>query len=334
MMDTAKRLVGPCLVCLVIVILILDGHVTHAGDGEGFAQWLKGVRSDALAAGISAETLDQVFSGLQPRSEVLAADRSQPEFKRTLEEYLDRRINEQRVTEGRELLKKHRRLFGRLAVRYKVPPRILVALWGIETSYGRHQGKLPVIQSLATLAFDGRREDYFRRELLEALQILDDGLIPADRLQGSWAGAMGQLQFMPSTYRRYAVDLSGDGRSDIFDDPADALASAANYLAGSGWATDQTWGREVRLPQAFDRRLLGLEQQKTLRDWQQLGVRKSDGKRLPRAAMQGSLIQPDGPDGRAFLVYQNYRMLLTWNRSHNFAIAVGLLADRIVEKGK
>jgi len=263
---------------------------------------------------------------------VLAADRSQPEFKRTLEEYLARTINEQRVSEGRELLTKHRRLFGKLAVRYKVPPRILVALWGIETGFGRHQGKIPVIQSLATLAFDGRRGDYFRSELLEALHILDDGLVPADQLQGSWAGAMGQLQFMPSTYRRFAVDLSGDGRSDIFADPADALASAANYLAGSGWATDQTWGREVRLPKSFDRRLLGLEQQKTLRDWQKLGVRKSDGKQLPRVAMQGSLVQPDGPGGRTFLVYQNYRVLRTWNRSHNFAIAVGILADRISGK--
>lgn len=314
-------------------MLILDGHVTHAGDSEGFARWLEGVRSDALSDGISPSTL-AVLTGLQPRPEVLDADRSQPEFKRTLEEYLARSINDQRVKEGRELLKKHRRLFGRLAARYKVPARMLVALWGIETSYGRHQGNLPVIQSLATLAFDNRRGDYFRRELLEALHILDEGLIPADRLRGSWAGAMGQLQFMPSTYRRFAVDFSGDGRSNIFKDVADVLASAANYLAGSGWETDQTWGREVRLPQAFDRQLLGLEQQKTLRDWQKLGVRKVDGKRLPRAAMQGSLVQPDGPAGRTFLVYQNYRVLRTWNKSHNFAIAVGILADRIVEKGK
>jgi len=330
-MQRAKRLswsalVGPLIFWLCLISL------AHAEQSGEFSRWLNGVRSDALAAGISPATLDQAFDGLQPRSEVLAADRSQPEFKRTLEEYLARAINAQRVNEGRELLTKHRRLFGELAVRYKVPPRILVALWGIETSFGRHQGKLPVIQSLATLAFDGRRGDYFRSELFAALHILEDGLFSADQLQGSWAGAMGQLQFMPSTYRRYAVDLSGDGRSDIFADPADALASAANYLAGSGWATDQTWGREVRLPKSFDRRLLGLEQQKTLRDWQKLGVRKSDGKQLPRVAMQGSLVQPDGPGGRTFLVYQNYRVLRTWNRSHNFAIAVGILADRISGK--
>lgn len=330
-MQRAKRLswsalVGPLIFWLCLISL------AHAEQSGEFSRWLHGVRSDALAAGISPATLDQAFDGLQPRSEVLAADRSQPEFKRTLEEYLARAINAQRVNEGRELLTKHRRLFGKLAVRYKVPPRILVALWGIETSFGRHQGKLPVIQSLATLAFDGRRGDYFRSELFAALHILEDGLFSADQLQGSWAGAMGQLQFMPSTYRRYAVDLSGDGRSDIFADPADALASAANYLAGSGWATDQTWGREVRLPKSFDRRLLGLEQQKTLRDWQKLGVRKSDGKQLPRVAMQGSLVQPDGPGGRTFLVYQNYRVLRTWNRSHNFAIAVGILADRISGK--
>jgi len=316
------------------LILILDGHVTHAGDAEGFSRWLEGVRNDALAAGISAETLDRAFSGLQPRSEVLTADRGQPEFKRSLEEYLARMIDAQRIKEGRELLKKHRRLFGRLAVRYKVPARILVALWGVETSYGRHQGNLPVIQSLATLAFDDRRGDYFRRELLEALHILDEGLIPADQLNGSWAGAMGQLQFMPSTFRRYAVDLSGDGRCDIFANESDVLASAANYLVGSGWATDQTWGREVRLPKSFDQRLLGLEQLKLLRDWQKLGVRQIDGKQLPRVAMQGSLVQPDGPGGRTFLVYQNYRVLRTWNKSHNFAIAVGILADRMTNKDR
>lgn len=328
-MNDAMQLKWPYLACGMFLLLVLLSGVCRAGAPGDFADWLDELRREAQTAGVSSTTLERALTGLAPLAEVLAADRNQPEFKRTLAEYLSSAISDNRVREGRELLKKHRRLFGKLSVKYKIPPRMLVALWGIETDFGRHQGKIPVIQALTTLAYDGRRSDYFRRELLEALHILDEGLIPSDQLYGSWAGAMGQLQFMPSTFRRFAVDQSGDGRSDIFANEADTLASAANYLAQSGWETDQTWGREVRLPKKFDRSLLGLERQEKLSRWQQLGVRKLDGHKLPRAAMVASLVQPDGEGGRAFLVYQNYRALRAWNRSHNFAIAVGLLADRI-----
>jgi peptidoglycan lytic transglycosylase B len=314
---------------LFLSLLTFIPGAARAAEPADFASWLDEVRHEARTAGISPATLDAALSGLQPLSGVLAADRNQPEFKRTLAEYLASAISDDRVREGRALLKQHRRLFGKIAVKYKIPPRILVALWGIESDFGRHQGKIPVVQSLATLAYDGRRSDYFRGELLEALRILDAGQIPTEKLLGSWAGAMGQLQFMPSTFRRFAVDQSGDGRSDIFADEADVLASAANYLASSGWETDQAWGREVRLPKKFDRSLLGLEQQKKLSRWQQLGVRQLNGKALPKVAMSASLVQPDGAGGRAFLVYQNYRVLRAWNKSHKFALAVGLLADRI-----
>jgi membrane-bound lytic murein transglycosylase B len=317
---------------LLLSLLVFCPAGVGAEETGDFASWIAGLRREAQAAGISAATLDSALSGLQPLAKVVAADRNQPEFTRTLEEYLASAVSEERVREGRELLKRHRRLLGRLAVRYKIPPRILVALWGVETNFGRHQGNIPVIAALATLAYDGRRSDYFRGELFEALRILDAGQIPAEQLRGSWAGAMGQLQFMPSTFRHYAVDESGDGRSDIFANEADVLASAANYLARSGWETDQTWGREVRLPKKFDRNLLGLEQQLKLSRWQQLGVRQINGKALPKAAMQGAIVQPDGAGGRVFLVYQNYRVLRIWNKSHHFALAVGLLADRILAR--
>lgn len=317
-------------ICSGLIVLVLFAPIGFGAENGDFENWLNGMRREALDAGISAATVQRALSGIEPLARVVAADRSQPEFKQSLPDYLAVRINEARIREGRELLHRHRRLLGRIASRYQIPPRYLVSLWAIESDFGRHQGKIPVIQALATLAYDGRRSAYFRAELLEALRILDAGKIPAGKLQGSWAGAMGQLQFMPSVFRRYAVDMSGDGRSDIFDNTADVLASAANYLAGSGWETGQTWGREVRLPKRFDRKLLGLEHQAKLSRWQQLGVRNLDGKSLPRVAMLASLVQPDGPGGRAFLVYRNYRVLRTWNKSHNFAIAVGLLADKIV----
>jgi len=307
----------------------LPGAGLGAAD-EKFSTWLDGVRQEALGAGISAATVDSALAELELLPEVITADRNQPEFRTSLQEYLDRRVSAARVGEGRELLHKHRRLLARIARRYQIPPHYLVALWGIETDFGRHQGKIPVIQALATLAYDGRRGEYFRGELLAALRILDAGHVAPEKMLGSWAGAMGQLQFMPSVFLRYGIDQSGDGRIDIFANEADVLGSAANYLARSGWEPGRTWGREVRLPKQIDRQLLGMDHSAKLKRWRQLGVRQVDGQALPRAALEASLIQPEGEGGRAFLVYRNYRVFRTWNRSHNFAIAVGLLADALV----
>lgn len=327
-----RQAAGP--VCRLVVAMLLAVVVAwpvagFAKEDDGFAAWLDGVRLDALAEGISAPTVAAALAGIEPLPVVIKADRHQPEFKTSLEDYLAARVTPARIRQGRALLRKHRRLLDRIARRYPVLPRYLVALWGIESDFGRHQGNIPVIQALATLAYDGRRSEYFRGELLDALRILDAGHITLDKLRGSWAGAMGQLQFMPSTFLHYAVDQSGDGRIDIFTDEADVLASAANYLAKSGWQRGRLWGREVRLPKAFDRSLLGMEQRFSLKRWRQLGVRKADGGRLLRSEMEASLIQPEGKEGRAFLVYQNYRVLRTWNRSHSFALAVGLLADKL-----
>jgi membrane-bound lytic murein transglycosylase B len=208
-----------------------------------------------------------------------------------------------------------------------------VAFWGLETNFGDYLGSFPVVGSLATLAHDPRRSEFFRSELLAALSIIDDGNISAAEMIGSWAGAMGQPQFMPSTFVRFAVDADADGRRDIWHSLPDVFASAANFLAKSGWRGDETWGREVRLPAGFDLELTGLEVEKTLAAWQILGVRKANGDDLPRVDMKGSLILPAGHAGPAFLVYSNYRTILQWNRSDLYAIAVGHLADRIAGKG-
>jgi membrane-bound lytic murein transglycosylase B len=210
-----------------------------------------------------------------------------------------------------------------------VQRRFVVALWGIETNYGEHTGRFPVIHALATLAYDGRRGTYFRRELMQALRILDAGHISLPRMRGSWSGAMGQCQFMPSTFARHAVDADSDGRIDIWGSIPDALASAANYLAAEEWRSDQTWGRPVRIPVGFDIRRAGLENRLPLAVWHDLGIRRFDGGRLPRRDLDASLVMPDGPKGPAYIVYDNFRVLMRWNRSVSFAVAVGTLADRI-----
>jgi membrane-bound lytic murein transglycosylase B len=214
-----------------------------------------------------------------------------------------------------------------------VPARFIVALWGIETGFGRNTGGMPVISALATLAYDGRRPAYFRGELLNALTILDQGHITPSLMVGSWAGAMGQCQFMPSTFLKFAVDWDGDGRRDIWTNRADALASAANYLSSEGWTTTLGWGRPVRLPPGLSPARLGLDTVKSLDEWARLGVRAADGKPLPRREVQASIVIAESPKGSgagpAFLVYDNFRTLMKWNRSIFFALAAGHLADRI-----
>jgi len=294
-----------------------------------FADWLEGVRREARGRGIGAATLETALAGLSPIARVVALDRSQPEVTQTFAEYLARRITPALIAEGRQALAANRALLGRVRAAYGVQPRFVVALWGVETRYGRYTGGFPVIAALATLAYDARRSDYFRRELLDALAILDQGHVTVQRMTGSWAGAMGQNQFMPSSFLRFAVDFDGDGRRDIWDSKADVFASAANYLARSGWRGDQTWGREVRLPPGLDPTLVGLETVRRLSQWQRLGVRRADGADLPRRDLPGSVILPGGDDGPAFIVYDNYRAILTWNRSNYFAVSVGQLADAV-----
>lgn len=296
---------------------------------KDFAAWLQTVHSEARQQGIRAQTLDAALSGLQPIPRVLELDRRQPEFTLTFTEYLQRVVTPTRIQQGKRLFKTHHALLSEIGAAYKVQPRFITALWGLETSYGRITGGFSVIGSLATLAYDGRRSAFFRRELLNALWILDQGHIHLEAMQGSWAGAMGQNQFMPSSFRQYAVDHNGDGRRDIWTTLSDVFASTANYLAQAGWRNDQTWGRQIRLPATFDPKLAGLKIRKSLPTWQTLGLRRIDGRDLPQQPLQASLLQPDGADGPAFLVYQNFRSILRWNSSNYFALAVGQLADAI-----
>ena len=294
-----------------------------------FEAWLQDFRSEASAARISPATLDAALAGLAPLEAVIARDRQQPEFTLDFRSYLARVVSQSRIEEGQRMLAQHGQLVRAVGNRYGMPSSLLVAVWGIESNYGRTQGEFPVVQALATLAYDGRRGAMFRRELLNALRILDQGHVELGAMRGSWAGAMGQLQFMPSTFIGYAKDGDGDGRKDIWGSAADALESAASFMS-SGWRPGTRWGRQVRLPDRFDLSRAGLGRSRTLAQWQVLGVRLPGGEPLSRDNLRASVILPDsGTREPAFLVYANYRTLLRWNRSNFFALAVGHLADRI-----
>jgi len=295
-----------------------------------FDRWLKAFRKDAFAAGIRGVTLDKSLSQVQLLSWVIDADRNQPEFKKSLKIYLDGILSQKRIERGRLKLAENRQLLTRIGNKYGVQPRFIVALWGIETYYGKHTGKVPIIDALVTLAYDGRRSKYFRKELLNALKIIDAGHIDYARMKGSWAGAMGQVQFMPSSFLNYAVDGNNDDRIDLWQTPEDYLSSAANYLAKMGWQDKQTWGREVKLPNGFDSGLFNGERL-PLSEWQKKGVRRLNGTALPQVDIVATMIQPEGNGRRAFLVYANYDALMKWNRAHSFALAVGMLADELVK---
>ena len=302
-------------------------------SGQPFGEWLAELRAEASAKGISKATLDAALNGIKPIPRVIELDRKQPEFTLTFRQYLDRVVPQSRKDRAQARFNENRELLLEVGEKYGVQPRFIVALWGIETDFGRVLGSFDVIPALATLAHDGRRSAFFRRELLDALFILDEGHTSAGNMKGSWAGAMGQSQFMPSSFRRFAQDHDGDGRQDIWGTRADVFASAANYLKKSGWNDDLTWGREVRLPdtgEAGRGSAMTLHESKVwkrLPEWSSLGLRGRDGSALPTRNIKARLVMPGGADGPAYLVYANYEAILKWNRSNYFAIAVGTLAD-------
>ncbi len=318
----AKWPVVRFLIALLVVLL-------SAPAFADFPEWLKGFRHEAVQRGISGSTLDAVFADLAPIPRVIELDSRQPEFTRTFSDYLSRVVPDNRVENARKRLAENQELLQRVEKEFSVDRRIVVALWAVESDFGRLTGGFPVFGALATLAYEGRRSDFFRRELLEALLILEQGHARMEQMSGSWAGAMGQVQFMPTTFRNYAVDFDQDGRIDIWSSRADALASAANYLSRSGWKKNAGWGEPVRLPPGFDTNLAGLQTRKAIGEWKALGVGGIRGS----AATMASLLLPEGPDGPAFLVYDNFRVLMKWNRSVSFALAVGHLADRIQPPG-
>ncbi len=314
---------------LVGAVALALGSALGPARADRFAEWLAGVRTDARAAGIKAQTLDAAFAGVAPIPRIIELDRKQPETTLSFGEYLDRVMPPARIERAREKLAQRRPLLDQIAQRYGVAPHIMVALWGVESDFGQQTGGFSVVAALATLAYDGRRSAYFRRELLDALRILDRGDITPAAMKGSWAGAMGQSQFMPSAFLRFAVDYDGDGRRDIWSDGPDLFASIANYLASSGWHGGEDWGRAVILPPGYNAATASLDVVKPIGDWSALGIRRADGAALSPTDPPGALLMPGGATGSTFLVFENFRVLLRWNRSNYFATAVGLLADRI-----
>ncbi|MGC9422889.1 lytic murein transglycosylase [Vibrio sp.] len=298
-----------------------------------FEQYVEGLKQEARQEGISESILTAAFANVEHRPRAVTADRNQPEKRLTLDEYIPRAVPDWKVNQAQALYDQHYDELQRIGKQYGVHPRFIVALWGVESNFGRFTGNYSVIDALTTMAYDGRREAFFRKETMAALQILQQGHIQIDEMKGSWAGAMGQCQFMPSSFLAYAADGNGDGKKDIWGTTADVFASTANYLSQSGWDDRYTWGRQVKIPQGFDRSLEGRQagKAKYLQEWSLLGVTRYDGQPLPKLDqdIQAWLIIPDDEKGRIYLVYNNYNVLMKWNRSHYFALAVSHLADRI-----
>lgn len=319
---SSRLLICPLLTTLLVPVAAL------AAPAE-FSACVDNLKRAALEQGISRQVVEQDLAAVSYVERVIELDRHQPEFSEGFATYFERRVTDDRIQKGRRLLEEHRPLLNRIQREFGVPAQYLVAFWGLETNYGSFFGRMPVLDSLATLACDPRRSDYFTAELMNALRIVDEGAISAANMQGSWAGAMGHTQFMPSVFLRYALDYDGDGRRDLWGSLPDALASAANFLRGIGWQTEQRWGREVRLPDGFDYSQAGLASSRPLAAWRSAGVRMADGRPLPDVDMSASLLVPTGHGGPAFLVYDNFHVIMRWNRAEAYALAVGHLADRI-----
>ena len=318
---------------LYFTILIFFILTTNLLSNElDYPTWLEKFKIRAEKSGISKEIIDETLNQVKIIPRVIELDRKQPEFTLTLSQYLNNVVSKKRTQKGISKIRENWILLENLSKKYKVQPRFIIALWGIETDYGRISGGFPVIDSLVTLAYDGRRGRYFSKELLNALKIIDEGHISYEEMVGSWAGAMGQTQFMPSSVLSYAEDYNNDGKKDIWKTKEDALASAANYLSKLKWDNNETWGREVIINDNFyltDEELT-LKNKKKINEWQALGVRRIDGTDLPKKNIEGYLIKiNDNNKTRYFLVYKNFKKILKWNTSNYFAIAVGILSDSI-----
>ena len=299
----------------------------------GFSECKARLQEQAIAAGVNSKTASEVMAGAEHLGRVIELDRRQPEFTTTFADYLNRRVNDARVSKGRELLEEHRELLGRVTRETGVPAPYLVAFWGLETNFGSYFGKMPVPSSLTTLACDPRRSTFFTEQLIAALRIIDEGAIPADQMEGSWAGAMGHVQFMPTVFLKHAVDADGDGRRDLWNSLPDAMMSAGKFLQSMNWNGDYRWGREVLLPDNFDYSLAD-GRRLPLAQWREMGITDAFGDALAREPIDAALVVPAGHRGPAFLAYDNFRVIMGWNQSEFYAIAVGYLADRIAGAGK
>lgn len=319
------------LIVLFIALMIHNQAVANAiqTGASNFSDCISRLHVKARVQGISEVTVTQVLNKVEFMPRVIELDRRQPEFTQTFADYFSARITEDRVRRGKTLLAKYRQLLGRIEQQTRVPAQYLIALWGLETNYGSYLGNTSVPNALATLACDQRRQTFFTDELLNALRIIDAGDVAADHMVGSWAGAMGHMQFMPSTYLRYARDGDGDGRRNLWESIPDALISAGFFLQQLGWNPEQHWGQEVKLPAGFDYSLSGRKQSLSLTEWAAMGVTTVSGPSLPPSDQNASLLVPAGHKGPVFLVYENFNVLMDWNHSEFYALTVGHLADRI-----
>jgi membrane-bound lytic murein transglycosylase B len=330
------RRLGLCLFGLAICLATaLPASNPQAAPPADWASWLAEFRTKAAADGITQATLDAALTGLEPVQSILERDRKQPEYSLTFPQYRERVVTEAKIKRGREMAVEHADLLARISAKYGVQSRFILAIWGIESFYGKYTGKDPVIASLATLSYDRRRSSFFQKQLIAALRMADKGYIELETMKGSWAGAMGQPQFIPTSYLAYAVDEDGDGRRDIWNSVPDIFGSIANYLAQHGWKSDHTWGREVQAPKSLRDGWSGIADDdkksklRTLAAWNKLGVRKAGGSTLPDRDLQTILVAPDGAKGVMFATYPNYKRILNYNPSHLYALAVSLLSDQI-----
>ena len=313
----------------ILSLMLATAPGAVAQDHADFASWRADFREEALRAGISPATFDHAFEGVEVNARVLELDAFQPEFTRPIWEYLDTAASDTRIENGRAQLAENEELLDAIEEQYGVDRHVVVAIWGLESSYGAIRGNIYIIEALATLAFDGRRAAWAREQLLAALRILDQGNMEPETMRGSWAGAMGHTQFIPTSYLQYAVDFNGDGRRDLINTHADALASTASYLSRFGWRTGERWGTEVILPADFAYALTGEQNVQTMSQWRELGVLAADGTALPSTDQLASIIVPGGAGGPGFLIFDNFGVIKRYNNSTAYALGIAHLSDRL-----
>lgn len=335
------------LVGLIILSILAIQVPAHSQEENSFNVWLDALRDEAESRGFGKGTINLAFSEIkEPVRRIVSNDRNQAEVVQTYAEYLDSRVSNWKKTIGIELMKEHQDLLQEIAREYGVQPRFIVSIWGMETNFGTFPIEEPVFSTLATLAYDTRRADFYRAQFFAALKILDSGFPPYEKMKSSWAGAMGQSQFLPESYLRYAVDYNGDGKRDIWDTEADIFASIANYLSSLGWNDDETWGRRVLLPTKNEQEFLSehpidlspdqrcgrypsIGVWKDLQEWQALGVRRVDGSDLPSRSIPAALLPADPGDGEGFIIYRNFCTIMRFNPAFKYALSIGLLSDSI-----
>lgn len=318
------------LLCSFFPIVASATVVNATIADKDFTQCKANLVERAEIAGFSSYITQTVISNISPIERVIALDKKQPEFTQTFEQYIKARVTNYHVRVGKEKLKQHKKLFDNLEKEYGVPRQYLVSFWGLETVFGKHKGKMSVLNSLATLACDERRSEFFTLELLNLFTLIETEQVTVEQLQGSWAGAMGHMQFMPTAFLKYAVDGNNDGKVDIWQSEVDALTTAANYLNKIDWQAKERWGREVRLPKNFAFNKVAFDQYYPLNYFKQLGVKKTNNQALSTYDIEAELYLPSGHNGPAFLLYPNFNVIMTWNLSKSYALSVGLLANKLV----